>query len=133
MTQYLLILMFFVTSPYNLSPAEKKAGHKDESKHIWTFQHAMSVEFPTRLQCRLAGANMIDEILPVATMNVRGWCVCIGSDDNACPKIKVSANKNAPAVSRLLNELNALKSLTAPPADSNRTVTFEPIDAPLSQ
>src|SRR5215204_1835831 len=108
MTKYLLILMFFSTPPYNLSPAEQAQGFKDEAKHIWSFQNTWSSEFPTRDQCRIAGFNMMVEIRPVATMNVRGWCVCIGDTDTACPPVKESSKKESKAASSLRSQLKTL-------------------------
>lgn len=125
MTRYFLMLMFFTTAPFNLSPAEKKQGYKDESKHLWTFQNTWSQEFPTKVQCQLAGAHFVDEIQPVATMNVKGWCICIGENDTECPPIPPVPHKKSPAVARLREQLTV-----SPPASgvpSGATVTFEPI------
>jgi hypothetical protein len=121
------MLMFFTTAPFNLSPAEKKQGYKDESKHIWAFQNTWSQEFPTRVQCRLAGAHFVDEILPVATMNVKGWCICIGDNDTECPPIPAVPHKKTPAVAKLSEQLEQLRA--APGVSPGATVTFEPIGA----
>jgi hypothetical protein len=94
--KFILFLMLFVTPATNPSKDELKQGYKDESKHIWTLQSTSTMEFASRDACRAVGASMVDNVAKVATVTVRGWCICESTDPNkTCPESTDTSAKNA--------------------------------------
>jgi hypothetical protein len=50
--------MLFVTPAATLTPAEKKQGYTDETKHIWTLQTVTQTEFTNQDACVAAGTGL---------------------------------------------------------------------------
>jgi|HubBroStandDraft_2_1064218.scaffolds.fasta_scaffold206580_2 hypothetical protein len=74
--KFILYLMLFITPAANLSTAEKKQGYKDISKHLWTLQAVTQTEYPTHEACMLAGKQIVQNVGPVMSLTVMGWCIC---------------------------------------------------------
>lgn len=89
-----LLLLYFVTPAAN--------GPKDETKRIWTLQSTSTIETPNATACVTLGKKMIKDIVPVANLTVRAYCLCAQGDGSQCgePSTVPSAAEAAPVERR---------------------------------